>query len=120
MLGTCALGGADAAIGVLTAYNSWTGWPALDAAGPETAEAVTDLIVYALDEWRSALCDEAAVVDAVCVDLLEPFNGPRSNTRGRPARGRLHPPVAAGQRPHPGPAAQSSLYPLPEASPATP
>lgn len=66
----------DAAIGVLTSYDSWAGWPALEAAGPETAEAVGGVIAYGLEQWRAALCAEAEVAGAVCVDLYEGFNGP--------------------------------------------
>jgi lysophospholipase L1-like esterase len=110
----------DAAIGVLTSYNSWTGWPALDAVGPETAGAVTDLIVYALEEWRSALCDEAAVVSAVCIDLLEPFNGPDGRTPAGDllATDYTHPSQLGNDRIR-DVLLESGLYPLPEASPAT-
>ena len=66
----------EAAIGVLTAYDAWSGWENLDAAGPDTALAVSTVIRYALDQWRTALCAEADAVDAVCVDLYEGFNGP--------------------------------------------
>lgn len=66
----------EAAIGVLTAYNSWTGWENLDAAGPVTVDGVSEVITYTLDQWRTALCEEAAAVDAVCVDVYDEFNGP--------------------------------------------
>jgi lysophospholipase L1-like esterase len=65
----------DAAIGVLTSYDAWSGWPSLEAAEPATSDAVSDVIAHALDQWRTALCAEAEAVDAVCVDLYEGFNG---------------------------------------------
>lgn len=110
----------DARIAVLTAYNAWTGWSELDAKGPATAAAVSDVIVHALEAWRTALCAEADAVDAVCVDLFAAFNGPD----GRTPAGDL---VAADYT-HPSQAGNdlirdlllaSGLYPLPGASPGS-
>jgi lysophospholipase L1-like esterase len=67
---------ADADILAMVGYNSWTGWSTLEAAGPETSEAVTDVIVGAIERWRDAVCEEAAAVDGECVDLYGAFNGP--------------------------------------------
>jgi lysophospholipase L1-like esterase len=108
----------EAAIGVLTSYNAWTGWPDLEAAGSATAGAVTEVIVYGLEAWRSALCEEAAAVGATCIDLLEPFNGPA----GRIPAGDL----LAADYTHPSQLGndlisdlllESGLYPLPGATP---
>jgi lysophospholipase L1-like esterase len=109
----------DAAIGVLTAYNSWTGWPNLDSLDADSRDRITDTVVYALEAWRTALCSEAASIDATCVDLLEPFNGPDGR---RPACDLL-----AADCTHPAQAGNdlirdvllaSGLYPLPAVSPA--
>jgi lysophospholipase L1-like esterase len=70
----------EASIMALTAYDGWTGWPTLDQAGPETAAAVSQVITASLEAWRTAVCDEAAAVDGVCVDLLAAFNGPDGKT----------------------------------------
>jgi lysophospholipase L1-like esterase len=70
----------DADILALVGYNTWTGWPTLEAAGPETSAAVTEVIVGALDRWRDAVCEEAAAVDGECVDLYGAFNGPDGRT----------------------------------------
>jgi lysophospholipase L1-like esterase len=66
----------DAAIGVLTAYDFWSGWDVLEAEGPELSADVSAVIVHALDRWRTALCAEAERVDAVCIDVFGAFNGP--------------------------------------------
>ena len=66
----------EASMLVLTAYNAWTGWPALDAAGPDVATAVSGTIAAGLSAWRTEVCSAADAVEARCVDLLEPFNGP--------------------------------------------
>jgi lysophospholipase L1-like esterase len=65
----------DAAVGVMTQYNSWIGWGALDSATPGTVEAVVNTTGHALDRWNDALCEEAADIDAVCVDVYRAFNG---------------------------------------------
>ena len=70
----------DADILALVGYNTWTGWPTLEAAGPETSAAVTDVIVGTLERWRDAVCEEAAAVDGECVDLFGAFNGPDGRT----------------------------------------
>jgi len=66
----------EASLLVLTAYDSWTGWSAVEAAGPEAAASVSTTIVAALDAWRTAACAAAVAVDGECVDLLAGFNGP--------------------------------------------
>jgi lysophospholipase L1-like esterase len=108
----------DAQVAVLTAYNSWTGWPELKAKGPETAAAATDVIVYALEQWRTALCEEAEAVGAVCIDLLEPFNGPDGRTPpgGLLAADHTHPSQAGNDRIR-DLLLESGLYPMPAASP---
>lgn len=70
----------DADILALVGYNTWTGWPTLEAAGPESSAAVTDVIVGTLDRWRDAVCAEAAAVDGECVDLYGAFNGSDGRT----------------------------------------
>lgn len=66
----------DASILVLTAYNAWTGWSVLDAAGADVEASVTSTIAAGLTAWRGEVCDLVVAVEARCVDLLEPFNGP--------------------------------------------
>ena len=70
----------DASLLVLTAYDSWTGWSALEAAGPDAAAGVSATIIAALDAWRTAACAAAVAVDGQCVDLLAGFNGPDATT----------------------------------------
>ena len=65
----------DASILVLTAYNSWTGWPDFEALGAETADAASTTVVAGLDMWRNVVCDEADKVEGECIDLLAEFNG---------------------------------------------
>ena len=109
----------DAAIGAITAYNAWTGWSDLDAMGTQTADSVTDVIVYALDAWRAALCAEAVAVEAVCIDLLEPFNGPDGRTPAGDllAADYTHPSQLGNDRIR-DVLLESGLYPIPAASPA--
>jgi lysophospholipase L1-like esterase len=65
----------QAAIGVLTAYDTWRGWDYLDQFDEPTRSAVLDAETYWFKTWNAALCDEAAVIDAVCVDAYRAFNG---------------------------------------------
>lgn len=64
-----------AAIAVLTAYDFWSGWAVLEAEGPDTSAAVSAVITRWLALWRTALCAEAELVDAVCIDVFGAFNG---------------------------------------------
>jgi lysophospholipase L1-like esterase len=64
-----------AAIGALTAYDAWSGWPELDQVDADVVTRLTAAIRYALDAWNTALCEEAAAAGAVCVDVREAFNG---------------------------------------------
>jgi lysophospholipase L1-like esterase len=66
----------DAAIGALTAYDSWLGWSELDAVDKGTRKELYAAVRYWMHEWRDALCDEAEAVGAVCVDVYTAFNGP--------------------------------------------
>lgn len=65
----------DAPIAVLTAYDSWRGWSELDQVDPATTAALYNAVTYWLQSWRTAMCEEAAVVEAVCVDVYTAFNG---------------------------------------------
>jgi lysophospholipase L1-like esterase len=65
----------DAEIGVMTQYNSWTGWSELSSSSPATVQAVNEAIVYGLLQWNAASCEEGAAVDASCIDVLPAFNG---------------------------------------------
>jgi hypothetical protein len=66
----------DAAIGALTAYDSWLGWPALDTYDERTRNQLFDAERYWFHQWRDAMCAEAEAVDAVCIDVYSAFNGP--------------------------------------------
>jgi lysophospholipase L1-like esterase len=66
----------DAAIGALTAYDTWLGWSELDAAETGTRNKLYAAERYWMHEWRDAMCEEAAAVGAVCVDVYTAFNGP--------------------------------------------
>jgi lysophospholipase L1-like esterase len=81
----------DADILAIVGYNTWTGWPTLEAAGPETSAGVTDVIVSMLDRWRDAVCEEATAVRGECVDLFGAFNGADGRT---PSDGLLAPDYA--------------------------
>jgi lysophospholipase L1-like esterase len=65
-----------AAIGALTAYDTWRGWSELDAVDKDTRNDLYDAERYWMHQWRDAMCDEAEAVDAVCVDVYTAFNGP--------------------------------------------
>jgi lysophospholipase L1-like esterase len=66
----------DAAIGALTAYDSWVGWSELDSVDERTRADLYDAVRYWLHEWRSAMCEVAEAAGAVCVDVYSAFNGP--------------------------------------------
>ncbi|MDJ0335345.1 SGNH/GDSL hydrolase family protein [Salinibacterium sp. G-O1] len=70
----------EASILVLTAYNAWSGWSVLEAEQPDVRASVNSTIASGLIAWRAEVCKVVAVVDAQCVDLLEPFNGPEGTT----------------------------------------
>jgi lysophospholipase L1-like esterase len=65
----------EAEVGVMTQYNSWTGWSEMDSSSPATVKAVNDAIVYGLLQWNAASCEVAVDVDAICIDVLPAFNG---------------------------------------------
>jgi hypothetical protein len=83
----------DAAIGVLTHYNIAIGYPAVEQADAATATASLDTFGYALARWNTTTCEEATAAEAVCVDLLPSFNGPRGVDDAAPllADDHLHP-----------------------------
>lgn len=66
----------DAAIAVLVPYNFWVGLPALESAPDAAVRAADEVITYAVDSWRDALCEVVADADAVCIDVYAAFNGP--------------------------------------------
>jgi lysophospholipase L1-like esterase len=65
----------EAAIGALTAYDSWLGWSELDDLDKGTRSDLYDAVRYWLHEWRDAMCEEAEAVGAACVDVYTAFNG---------------------------------------------
>jgi len=65
----------DAHLEVLVPYDSWLGWPALDAADSDDAVAAADATAYAVTSWRTALCAAVEKVSGDCVDLASAFNG---------------------------------------------
>ena len=66
----------EAAIGALTAYDTWLGWPELDAVDARVRDKLYAAERYWMHEWREAMCAEAEAVGAVCVDVYSAFNGP--------------------------------------------
>ena len=66
----------DAAIAVLTPYDSWRGWTEVEAAEPAMRDALYSAETYWFQQWNSALCDEADAAGATCVDVYHAFNGP--------------------------------------------
>jgi lysophospholipase L1-like esterase len=64
-----------ASIAALTAYDSWRGWPELDAVDPATVEALYAAETAWFHEWNAAMCEEAAAVKATCIDVYAAFNG---------------------------------------------
>lgn len=66
----------EAAIGVLTPYDSWRGWTEVEAADPATRDALYAAETYWFEQWNAALCEEAVAADATCVDVYHAFNGP--------------------------------------------
>ena len=65
----------DAAIGALTAYDTWIGWEALDSLDEPTRNRLYAAERHWFHEWRDAMCAEAEAVDAGCVDVYSAFNG---------------------------------------------
>jgi lysophospholipase L1-like esterase len=65
----------DAAIGMLTAYDSWRGWPALDSVNRQTLSDLYAAETYWMHEWRDAMCAEAEAAGAACIDVYSAFNG---------------------------------------------
>jgi lysophospholipase L1-like esterase len=75
VLGTVRELAPNAEVGVMTQYNSWTGWESLDSTPPDEVAAVSDVISYGLEQWNQASCEEAEAIGAVCIDVLPAFNG---------------------------------------------
>ena len=66
----------DAPLALLTAYDTWRGWSALDPVDEDTRRKLYEAETYWLHEWRDAMCEEAEAVNAVCIDVYAAFNGP--------------------------------------------
>ena len=66
----------EAAVAVLVPYNFWVGWPALTSVPNAAVRAADEVITYAVDSWRDALCEVVADADATCIDVYAAFNGP--------------------------------------------
>lgn len=66
----------DAAIAVLTPYDSWRGWTEVEAAEPATRDALYAAETYWFQQWNAALCEEADAAGATCIDVYHAFNGP--------------------------------------------
>lgn len=65
----------NAAVGVLTPYDTWRGWRTLDQLDEASRSSLLDAETYWFQTWNRALCDEAEAIDAVCVDAYRAFNG---------------------------------------------
>jgi lysophospholipase L1-like esterase len=65
----------DAEIAMLTAYDSWRGWPELDAMEPTTVDALYAAATYWFQQWTAAQCEEAEAAGAACIDVYHAFNG---------------------------------------------
>lgn len=65
----------DAEIATLTAYDSWRGWPELDAMDPAAIDALYAAEMYWFQEWNAAQCEEANAAGAACIDVYHAFNG---------------------------------------------
>ncbi len=65
----------DAAIVVLTPYDSWRGWPGLDGLDATTLSRLLDAETYWFQTWNPVLCEAAEKIDAVCLDVYGAFNG---------------------------------------------
>ncbi len=53
----------NAAIAVLTAYDTWRGWSEVEATDATTRDALYAAETYWFHAWRSALCEAATAVD---------------------------------------------------------
>ena len=65
----------NAPIAALTAYDTWVGWSELDSTDAQTRDQLLAAENYWFHQWRDAMCEEAAVVDATCIDVYTAFNG---------------------------------------------
>jgi lysophospholipase L1-like esterase len=65
----------DAPIAMLTAYDTWRGWSALDPVDKSTRTKLYEAETYWLHEWRDAMCAEAEAANATCIDVYSAFNG---------------------------------------------
>jgi hypothetical protein len=65
----------DATIAALVPYDSWRGWSALTDRPEKEVAKITTIVTYALDQWRTALCEEVEAVEGTCVDVYRQFNG---------------------------------------------
>ena len=66
----------DAQIAALTAYDSWRGWPELDAMDPTAVDALYANETYWFQQFTAAQCEEAEAAGATCIDVYHAFNGP--------------------------------------------
>lgn len=65
----------DAEIAALTAYDSWRGWPELEAMDPTAVDALLAAETYWFQQWTAAQCEEAEAAGAACIDVYHAFNG---------------------------------------------
>lgn len=66
----------DAEIATLTSYDSWRGWPELEAMDPTTVDALYAAETYWFQQWTAVQCEEAEAARATCIDVYHAFNGP--------------------------------------------
>lgn len=65
----------DAEIASLSAYDSWRGWPELDAMDPATVDSLYAAETYWFQQFTAAQCEEAEAAGAACIDVYHAFNG---------------------------------------------
>ena len=65
----------DAPIAMLTAYDTWRGWSALDPVDRHTRNGLYAAETYWLHQWRDAMCAAAEAANATCIDVYGAFNG---------------------------------------------
>jgi hypothetical protein len=66
----------EAEIASLTGYDSWRGWPELDAMDATKVDALYAAETYWFQQVTAAQCEEAEAADAACIDVYHAFNGP--------------------------------------------
>ena len=99
-----------AVVAVLTPYDTWRGWTALNALDDAALAALLDAETNWFHTWNAALCTEAEAIDAICVDVYRAFNGADGT---RPA-GDL---VVPGDYTHPSQKGNDTIRDLLESSP---